>query len=300
MSAIDIILFLGACVGHIAILSFSNNWWFARPLPHRLLTGIRLLHGVVVAGGLAGFALAYPLNFSLQNAIATGSTVNLLATVYTALCAVIGLLWLPLITVVRLVRPKAAVLLSNHTHMVDIATELGHKPVGRGKYHLLAKLPGNQIFQVEFSVLTLQLPRLPLAWDGLSILHISDLHLCGTPDKIFYQRVMDFCRDWEPDLVAFTGDTVDSETHYRWILPVLGKLRWRVAGLAVLGNHDSCIGSVLVPSRYGRRYDCGTFWVPPTALHVSRGLAGQHPLRFNCRPEVSKLILRIPEQTLSG
>src|SRR5207253_2942862 len=130
-------------------------------------------------------------------------------------------------------------LLSNHTRMIDIAAELGYKPAGRGTYRLLSKLPGNQVFQVDFSVLTLRLPRLPAAWDGLSILHVSDLHLCGTPDKIFYQRVMDICRDWEPDLVAFTGDTVDSDTHYRWILPVLGKLRWRVAGLAVLGNHDS-------------------------------------------------------------
>jgi predicted MPP superfamily phosphohydrolase len=52
------------------------------------------------------------------------------------------------------------------------------------------------------------------------------------------------------------------------------------------------IGSVFVPSRYGRRYDCGTFHEPPTLLHVSRGLGGEEPLRFNCRPEVTKLILR--------
>jgi len=52
------------------------------------------------------------------------------------------------------------------------------------------------------------------------------------------------------------------------------------------------IGSVLVPSRYSRRYDCGTFDEPPTVLHVSRGLSGDHPLRYNCRPEMTKLILR--------
>ena len=40
------------------------------------------------------------------------------------------------------------------------------------------------------------------------------------------------------------------------------------------------IGSMLVPSRYGRRYDCGVFDEPPTLLHVSRGLGGEHPLRF--------------------
>jgi predicted MPP superfamily phosphohydrolase len=52
------------------------------------------------------------------------------------------------------------------------------------------------------------------------------------------------------------------------------------------------VGSVLVPSRYSRKYDCGTFDEPPTLMHVSRGLAGQHPLRYNCRPEVNLLVLR--------
>jgi predicted MPP superfamily phosphohydrolase len=52
------------------------------------------------------------------------------------------------------------------------------------------------------------------------------------------------------------------------------------------------IGSILVPSRFSRRYDCGTFFEPPTLLHVSRGLGGQHPLRYNCRPEVTRITLR--------
>jgi uncharacterized protein len=51
-------------------------------------------------------------------------------------------------------------------------------------------------------------------------------------------------------------------------------------------------GSVLVPSRYGRRYDCGVFDEAPTLLHVSRGLSGDHPLRYRCRPEVTLLTLR--------
>ena len=52
------------------------------------------------------------------------------------------------------------------------------------------------------------------------------------------------------------------------------------------------IGSMFVPSRFGRRYDCGTFHEPPTLLHVSRGLAGMQPLRYNCRPEVTRIVLR--------
>jgi hypothetical protein len=52
------------------------------------------------------------------------------------------------------------------------------------------------------------------------------------------------------------------------------------------------IGSMLVPSRYGRRYDCGVFAEGPTLLHVSRGLSGEHPLRYGCRPEVTRITLR--------
>jgi predicted MPP superfamily phosphohydrolase len=229
------------------------------------------------------------------------------------------------------------------------------------------------------------LPQLPSDWDGLSILHLSDLHFCGTPDRVFFQRVLDRClAPGVPDLIAITGDIVDSPKHHRWVVPLLGRLRWRIAGFAILGNHDSwqdprlirrrlrkvgyhvlgnsweqidvrgqpmvvignefpwftpeadlskcpadvfrlClshtpdrirwarrhrvdlmlaghvhggqirlppIGSIFVPSRYSRRYDGGTYFEPPTLMHVSRGLAGQHPLRFNCRPEVTRLILK--------
>jgi hypothetical protein len=177
---------------------------------------------------------------------------------------------------------------------------------------------------------------------------------------------------------------VDSDRHHRWVVPVLGRLRWKLAAFAILGNHDSwydptlvrrrlarlgirvlgngfealavagrpmivigneapwfspppdlkdcpadgfrlCLshtpdnlpwakqhgmdlmlaghthggqirlplfGSILVPSRFSRRYDCGLFYEPPTLLHVSRGLGSKHPVRYNCRPEVTRIILR--------
>jgi len=49
-------------------------------------------------------------------------------------------------------------------------------------------------------------PRLPADWDGLTILHLSDFHFCGTPDRAFYEWVLDRCSAQEPDLVALTGD----------------------------------------------------------------------------------------------
>jgi uncharacterized protein len=51
------------------------------------------------------------------------------------------------------------------------------------------------------------------------------------------------------------------------------------------------IGPIFGPSRHGVRYASGAFWAEPTLLYVSRGLSGRRPLRFNCPPELTRLIL---------
>ncbi len=53
------------------------------------------------------------------------------------------------------------------------------------------------------------------------------------------------------------------------------------------------IGAVVSPSYYGTKYTGGLFHEPPTLMHVSRGIAGLHPLRINCPPELTKLVLRL-------
>lgn len=52
------------------------------------------------------------------------------------------------------------------------------------------------------------------------------------------------------------------------------------------------VGAVVSPSRHGTRYAGGVFYSEPTLLHVSRGISGTSPLRFNCTPEISQLVLR--------
>jgi predicted MPP superfamily phosphohydrolase len=379
------VLYVGACAGHATVLMFAANWWSGWPLRRKLLSRTRrvLFLAVLLAPVLFWPAFLFHL-FPVGGLPAAAGDWRQALFAYGVFCCVVGFGVLPVVTVTRwLWRPPSA-LVSNHTHTRDLAAELGYKPIGRGKHRHLARLPFNEVFRVDFTERTLRLPRLPAACDGLTILHVSDLHLCGTPDKDFYERVMDHCRPWDPDLVAVTGDVVDSDRHHQWIVPVLGRLRWKVAGFAILGNHDywrdpllvrrrlrrvglrvlgnawerievrgeplvvvghegpwfrpapdlaNCpagvfrlclshtpdnirwarrnaidlmlsghnhggqirfpvLGSVFVPSRYSRRYDRGTFHEPPTVLHVSRGLAGQHPLRYNCRPEVTKIVLR--------
>lgn len=389
MFVVDALLFLAAWIGHVALLVYSLNRLYALPLPHRFLSWMRLTHGLL--------ALAFPLVLLLADGFTRPSAGRSLGEAivlgYIVACAFVAVLVLPATTLLRLRPSKPAALVSNHTRVVDVAEQLGYRPYGHGKRRRLARLPRNQIFQVEFSERTLHLPQLPPAWDGLTILHVSDLHLHGSPDKAFFIRVMEQCNEWRPDLVALTGDIVDSGTHHRWIVPLFGRLRWSVAAFAILGNHDSwrdvplirrrlrkvgmrvlanrwetlnvrgqplvvighegpwfrpapdlagcprgfrlllshtpdnigwarqhgvdlmlaghnhggqirfpVVGSVFSPSIHGRRYDHGMFFEPPTFLHVNRGLSGQHPVRYNCRPEVALLALRRdrPDQAVPG
>jgi len=51
-------------------------------------------------------------------------------------------------------------------------------------------------------------------------------------------------------------------------------------------------GPILGPSLHGSRFASGDFYLPPTTMHVTRGLCGTHLIRINCRPELSLLTLR--------
>jgi len=53
-------------------------------------------------------------------------------------------------------------------------------------------------------------------------------------------------------------------------------------------------GPILMPSRYSRHFDRGFFRGGPTPslLYVSQGLAGKHPIRYGCSPEITRFTLR--------
>ena len=53
------------------------------------------------------------------------------------------------------------------------------------------------------------------------------------------------------------------------------------------------IGSIFIPSVYGRRFDQGVFEKSGTLMVVNRGLNGKEPLRFHCHPQVMRITLRV-------
>ncbi len=275
-------------------------------------------------------------------------------------------------------------LVASTSHRIEIALELGKRPVDHGPYERLARLPFNEQFSVAVTQKTLQLDRLPIELEGLTIWHLSDWHFSGTLRREYFERVVLELRRKPADMICFTGDLIDNLNCTTWFPETLGKLQAEHGMFYILGNHDwhrdpdtiraqltqlgwrdvasqvvlptirgrqfalggdetpwmgtapnfatldanlfrlllshtpdnirraqsqridlmlsghthggqvqlPLIGPVYSPSLYGCKFSSGTFYQVPTLLHVSRGLAGLHPLRWRCAPEVTRLTLR--------
>lgn len=379
------LLFLAAWVGHGYLLMLSLNVTYSYPFHRKFLKAQRQVWGLLLVAGPIAFAFLVGTDLAALGNQALRDGTYVVPVTYAWLCVFVGGLVFPAVTVLRLFRQRPAVVLDEQSVIVDVEKELGRRPVGDGKYRKLAEQRLNNLFEVEFTALTLHVPGLPAAWDGLTILQLSDLHFYGSPGRDYFEFVVRRAiADGVPDLVVLSGDIIDHDKYLDWIEPVLSPLRWNVAALAILGNHDwwmdfdaarkrlaalgmhvisnrwqsldvrgekliaighegpwfrpppdlsgcpdgfrllvshtpdnigwakrnDCrlmlsghnhggqirlpiIGSMFVPSFYSRRYDMGTFHEPPTVLHANRGLSGKEPIRFRCRPQVSRIVLRV-------
>ena len=97
-------------------------------------------------------------------------------------------------------------------------------------------------FRHEVKEVQLSFEALPRVFDGLRIVHISDLHLEGWMghERELQERI-DEINALEPDLICFTGDLVSMGVdELKPFVPILRQLRAKGEGqvYAVLGNHD--------------------------------------------------------------
>jgi len=100
-------------------------------------------------------------------------------------------------------------------------------------------------FRHEVKQVQLTFSNLPAGFDGLRIVHISDLHLDGWTghEKELQQRV-DEINALQPDIICFTGDLVSmSPNELKPFVPILRQLGTNSPGkrgavYSVLGNHD--------------------------------------------------------------
>ena len=308
---------------------------------------------------------------------------------YAVLCCVAGFYTISVWCRRKFLLGRYAPLRSNYTERLQLGQKLGQRALGTPFPHFIAQIPGNQILSVEANEKVLKLPRLPEQLDGLTIAHLSDLHLSGKLSQRFFEEIVHHVNKWDADLVAVTGDLVDRPHCIEWLPHILGQLRARYGVISILGNHDArlrdigilqkeltncgmvqlggiwkslqieghevvvagnqlpwllsapkmedappgrtedgalrvllshspdqirwatqrdfdlmlaghthggqirlpVIGPVVCPSRYGVKYASGVFYRNPVIMHVSRGISGSTPLRINCPPEITKLVL---------
>jgi predicted MPP superfamily phosphohydrolase len=125
--------------------------------------------------------------------------------------------------------------------MVEAAVQTGIGAVG------LRRRAEASALDIRLVEIELPLARLPAAFDGYSILHLSDLHLDAHPALV--DRLLAAADGAPADLVVLTGDYLfaNGGTHDAIVEPV-ARLAATLAGpdgiVGVLGNHDT---AALVP-----------------------------------------------------
>ncbi|HPS03183.1 MAG TPA: metallophosphoesterase, partial [Candidatus Sumerlaeota bacterium] len=96
----------------------------------------------------------------------------------------------------------------------------------------------NQVYELRIVELTLRLPRLPRAFDGFRILHLSDLHLGRDLSPGYYRHALTCAAQLRPDLVVFTGDFTGMDAFHREAVASLSLVKGRLGTWVVFGNHD--------------------------------------------------------------
>lgn len=131
---------------------------------------------------------------------------------------------------------KAPVLISRKTFIARAALIAGILPFSGYIYGMLR---GRYAFTVHRE--SLYFPDLPTAFDGLSIIQISDLHM-GSWDhaaKAHVAEMVSMVNSFGADIVFFTGDIVNSKADEMngWY-ETIKTIQAKTGKYSILGNHD--------------------------------------------------------------
>ncbi|MEN8240917.1 MAG: metallophosphoesterase [Chloroflexota bacterium] len=94
---------------------------------------------------------------------------------------------------------------------------------------------------VDYSKITLQIPNLPVEFDGYTIAHLTDIHFDERISPKYFERIVAKVNSFNPDLIAITGDIIDTRTPLDFdpmISNVLDELQAKDLVCASPGNHD--------------------------------------------------------------
>lgn len=393
MVAIYLLALMVLSIGFAKLMAMWVNWICAQRLAKKLVMADKTLNLLLITAYPC--ILLYGLGLRGPRLLADGP-LSEVTSLWWVIISLGGIGFISLIgATIRYwnYRPPACEL-AVISEIVDLRVDTAGQPwrdrlVGpSGRMRRVALLPGNEQFTIDVSTKSYALPRLPLNWDGLTIVHLSDFHFYGGVSRTYFETVCERAAALQPDLFVFSGDLLDDPRLVEWLPQTLGRLKAPLGQYFVLGNHDwyldpetarrdllqsgwtdlaagpvrinatqnaagpplllcgdetpwmgvhpdlsgtpqdsfrilvshtpdnigwarangisvmlsghthggqirlPILGPVYSPSRYGCRFSSGVFWLDPTLLYVSRGVSGKEPIRYNCPPEVTKLVLK--------
>lgn len=114
--------------------------------------------------------------------------------------------------------------------------------LGLAAVPFLSLLYGMTVGKYNFKVVpqTLYFDQLPDSFDGLKLIHLSDIHSGSLRDTEKVQYAIDLINEQEADLILFTGDIVNTHASEMepWIETFKGIKPVKYGKFSVLGNHD--------------------------------------------------------------
>lgn len=97
----------------------------------------------------------------------------------------------------------------------------------------------NNKYKYQVKKVKLSFDKIPAAFRGLRVVHISDIHSGSFTDKRAVERGIEKIMDHKPDLILFTGDLVnDRADEMKEYKEVFARLQAPLGVFSILGNHD--------------------------------------------------------------
>ncbi len=232
--ALDVALALAAFLGHFSLAVWTYNRLHAVGWPMRVVKTLDRTLLVAAAIVLA----AWIAHWLVLGRFVGQWSLSDPWTVYSCFCWAAAILVPPLWLLPKLWERAPAALVANDTEVIDVARRLGAWPIEGMQARVLTVIPGNQACQLHIHRKTLRLPRLPAELNGLTVAHLSDLHMIGNLTEPFYDQVVAATSALDPDVVCISGDILEKTCCLPWIGRTLGKLQARHGKFFILGNHE--------------------------------------------------------------
>lgn len=273
-------LAIAVLIGHFGLMLSIYNRINGFGLPRRLIKRcVKFFFVYTILLPPAILWIHWDLIWDVVSGRPEGLLIPLPLMVYSTLClatwplmGIPWLLWRP-IWGIEWVRA------SRKVEVIDVesATQMSLARSTKCKWE--CRLPLNQIFELAIEEIELPVAGLPTKLDGYRIAHLSDVHLTGDVHLEFTKHVVQQAIDWRPDMMALTGDIIDSLDCVAWLHEIFAPATCLENATPdgcffVLGNHDTRIDDPQLTRNEMKRAG----WIDLGGRSLSRTIRGTESL----------------------